>query len=260
MKEKNIYINGVLTKYTITKNGEVYSYYNKKRHKLKWCKNSSGYYCVNLYIDKKLYRQYVHRLVAISFISVPNKYLNKGYNINNLEVNHKNGNKSDNCVNNLEWNTSKENTNHAFSTKLRKIEYGENATDAKISNELANKICMMLEDNKYGVREISEKLQIPSSIVNNIKHKKSWLHISKNYDIDNHTKRSSPKKSKRKPSIKISVQDATTICELLEDNSLSVKEISKMLNITKCKVNSILYGSAWTEVSRKYDFSKRRRK
>jgi hypothetical protein len=53
---------------------------------------------------------YVHRLVAKAFI--PNE-------LNALEVNHKDGNKSNNNVNNLEWCTHLENMRHCFDNNLR---------------------------------------------------------------------------------------------------------------------------------------------
>ena len=56
--------------------------------------NGNGYLFVYLWRDNKSYRRYVHRLVAEYFISNPD---------NLEEVNHINGNKSDNNLNNLEW-------------------------------------------------------------------------------------------------------------------------------------------------------------
>jgi hypothetical protein len=43
----------------------------------------------------------------------------------------------------------------------------------------------------------------------------------------------------------------------LEQSSLSVEEISKRLDIKLCKINDILYGNAWIDISCKYDFSNR---
>lgn len=69
----------------------------------------NGYKYVNLCINDQRKKVYVHRLVAQAFIPNPN---------NKTQVNHKDGNKINNCVNNLEWCTPAENMKHAHSIGL----------------------------------------------------------------------------------------------------------------------------------------------
>ena len=68
-----------------------------------------GYLRVTLTKDKKQNRCSIHRLVAENFLN------NKG---NKTQVNHKDGNKKNNHINNLEWVTNKENCNHAVKHDL----------------------------------------------------------------------------------------------------------------------------------------------
>ena len=69
-----------------------------------------GYAIVNLYNkDKKMKSLSVHRLVATAFIPNPNNY---------SDVNHINGIKLDNRVENLEWCSKQQNTKHAFDNNL----------------------------------------------------------------------------------------------------------------------------------------------
>ena len=102
--------------YYITDSGDIYSvnYLNKKRikriKKLKPIKKTTGYYCVWLCNNTKHFNKLIHRLVAEAFI--PNPLCKK-------TVNHKNGIKTDNRVENLEWCTYSENILHAFKTGLK---------------------------------------------------------------------------------------------------------------------------------------------
>lgn len=72
---------------------------------LKVCHTNDGYQMVNASRPP----QYVHRLVAETWMPNPNHY---------REVNHINGDKSDNRVENLEWTTRSENLRHAYRTGL----------------------------------------------------------------------------------------------------------------------------------------------
>lgn len=92
--------------YKINNKGEIYS--TKSNKKIKPIKQHTGYYHVSLCKNGKIYQKRVHRLVAQTFI--PN-FLNKP------DVNHIDMNKSNNCVENLEWVTKKENNQKMFKIK-----------------------------------------------------------------------------------------------------------------------------------------------
>ena len=70
----------------------------------------SSYLQVLLWKNGRRKMKYLHRLVAETFIPNPE---------NLPEVNHKDGNKSNNCVDNLEWVTHRDNQIHAYKKRLR---------------------------------------------------------------------------------------------------------------------------------------------
>ena len=108
--------------YQISNLGKIrsrYKYNSRKDNKATINKESyknikpveGTYLRVTLVRDKRKKQYLIHRLVAETFIP----------NIENKEqVNHKDGNKHNNNVNNLEWNTRLENMNHAFNNNLAK--------------------------------------------------------------------------------------------------------------------------------------------
>ena len=94
-----------------TKNYNQLGYISKTKL-LRKRKTKRGYYLVTLYKDKEAKSMYVHRLVAENFIS----------NIDNKPcINHKDGDKTNNNKNNLEWCTYSENMIHAHATGLNRF-------------------------------------------------------------------------------------------------------------------------------------------
>ena len=89
--------------YQISNKGHVKSLYKGSERILKPVLNRSGYYYIMLYNDnvRKIFS--LHRLVAQAFIPNPE---------NKPQVNHLDENKKNNCVDNLEWATAKENSNY----------------------------------------------------------------------------------------------------------------------------------------------------
>lgn len=85
------------------------STYFKKGIERKQCHDTNGYLFVLLSVDGKLKQLSTHRIVATAFLGE-----------SDLEVNHKNGNKEDNRVENLEYVTRRENQLHSYRVLHRK--------------------------------------------------------------------------------------------------------------------------------------------
>jgi hypothetical protein len=95
--------------YEITETGKIRHKEKKKTRKASPSKR--GYPVISLRKDGKHYLRTIHILVAKTFIPNPE---------NKPEINHKDGNKWNYNINNLEWTTRKENADHARRTGLHK--------------------------------------------------------------------------------------------------------------------------------------------
>ena len=113
---KQIIVNNISTWYYITEDGRCYnSRTNKYLKGQENCKNH--YFSYNITLpDGSKKRLYAHRLVAEAFLEKP-------LNIKKNQVNHIDGNKLNNKVDNLEWATAAENCQHSYNNELKKVQH-----------------------------------------------------------------------------------------------------------------------------------------
>ena len=129
-------LKGFEDEYKISSNGDII--YKKNNKNINTRISKDGYIRVTLYYQNKSYIKSVHRLTAETFIE-------RKPIINNLEVNHIDGNKLNNNINNLEWVTHKENIMHAWKNKLfepvreASKRYGKNNPNAKRVYQIKDK-------------------------------------------------------------------------------------------------------------------------
>jgi hypothetical protein len=131
----------------------------RKEKILKPCHTGDGYYSYYLYGDNGRVAKKAHRLVAKAFISNSE---------NKPEVNHKNKNRSDNVVNNLEWATESENVKHSYANGTR-VPYwlGKNNPYAKAAIKANKKKvkCDTLNIEFDSVMETADKLGICFTLI-----------------------------------------------------------------------------------------------
>lgn len=142
-----------------------------KKRPLSPCITNWGYQCAVIFIDGARRMRLVHRLVCLAF----NGHIQKG-----LQVNHKNGIKTDNRLSNLELVTPSQNTKHSYEILGRLPSVvsnpGEKNGRAKITASEVKEI-FQLRNSGTPVKQIAEKFGLHKYYVYNLLGGRTWKHI-----------------------------------------------------------------------------------
>jgi predicted XRE-type DNA-binding protein len=123
---------------------------------------------VELWNGGKGKRITVHRLVAQHFIPNPE---------NKPEVNHLNGVKTDNSVDNLEWVTSQENIIHSWENGHSKKRFGEENYHSKLKESEVIEIVTRYNQEKITQTELSREYEVNQSTISRIVNGDRWQHL-----------------------------------------------------------------------------------
>lgn len=234
---KRIYLNNEESKYFITEKGKVISTaYKGKKGRYRELKDSpdhDGYRIITLNHKGRKYTRKIHRLVAEAFIPNPNDL---------PQVNHLDGDKSNNSVENLEWTDCVSNIHHAMNHKLR----------YSISNlDKISAVCDMLENSDKSFKYIADECGVSQGVVAKVKEKRIWKNAVLDRDFSNRKKKVYC--GEKNPSSVITDKQAHEVCKLMVAGK-SPTAIADILNIPKSIVYSIHSGKAWQCVSQYYIF------
>lgn len=153
MKRKGGFEKFSMKDYTITKDGDVIN--NRWNRKVKPQLNGKGY--LRVYMCGKM--RFVHRLVAEKFVPNPD---------NKPQVNHKDGDKTNNHADNLEWVNNQENRNHAVKNGLHS--HGE-CSYAKLDWK---KVAYIRNHRDENPKDLAKMFSVSPSTIRDVWKYRSW--------------------------------------------------------------------------------------
>lgn len=156
--------------YEVSNYGEIRNSRTKKVRRKNILK--TGYYFVSGSLGSRKHKITFknHKAVAETFIKNPN----------NLPiVNHKDGNKLNNRIDNLEWCTFKYNIKHAYENDFVSIKYGEDRSNAKLTIKQVEYIRKnyIPRDRKFGTRGLARKFGVHHSTIVDVLKYVTWNNI-----------------------------------------------------------------------------------
>lgn len=164
----------------------------------------------------------VHRLVALAFIPNPD---------NKPEVNHEDGNKVNNNVENLTWATFSENRKHAFETGLQYGVKGQDNVNAKLTDEKVIELFEKYKTNNYSMQQLADKYDSSLTVVSTIINGTAWTHLN----LGTH-KRDMSKKS-------IITDELIKKVKELKELGYSKRKIEREVGVSRTTVTKILDGN-----------------
>ena len=107
-------------------------------------------------------------------------------NADQYQVNHKDGNKTNNVLTNLEWCDQSYNIKHADQNGLRNMPKGENVHNCTITNEQAETIAQLIAEDKWTYDEIAKMIGCTRNPVADIACGKCFRYLYEKYNLESH--------------------------------------------------------------------------
>lgn len=188
-----------------------------------------GYLRVTTKYKGKSRNAVVHRLLAIAFIPNPNQL---------PQVNHIDGIKTNNSIDNLEWCTNQDNSDHANSSGLRDSMLGEGSHFNVHSEDIIKTVCEMLQEGCRNI-DICRTLDLPKTLVSDVRNKRSWTQLSDNYHIS------------RNKRVSYSEDKIRFICNKLK-SKVPYKDIALQTGVPLHTIRDIRHGKSFKHITSSY--------
>lgn len=247
--------NGIpVPRYQISDHGRLYD--NLYQTMVACSLDKDGYWMASIYIDglEKPYKKIrLHRFELMSFDFRPDFI--------ELQANHKDGNKLDLVLSNLEWTTPMGNTRHGWDNGLNNNR-GINNGNGKYTDDVIHEICRLLDlglsnaqiCDSFNIFDKSERMKF-SAIVSGVKLGKTHRYISNNYHFMQGANVSN----------RYGLEFAELVCQFLSDpnREFTYKEIMDFLQIPneeranfRVYINDLLQGRTAKSVTCKYNLKR----
>ena len=219
--------------YILYEDGRVYSKY-KSIFMSTWL-DTCKYIVVGLSIDGKKSKFLIHRLLAEHFVHNPDPDTL-------VQVNHIDGDKLNNKIENLEWVTAGDNQRHAYETGLKTIPIGEANGRSILSDQEVIEIYNRLLAGESNI-SVAKAYGVERTTIFGIKCKKNWQYLTKDLpDIF----------IKEKPD-KLTEEKVHEVCKLLVEK-VKHQEIADRLNVSKHQVADISRKRCFKHISDQYSW------
>lgn len=172
----------------------------------------------------------IHRLVAIAFVGKPP--------MEDAEVNHINGVKTDNRAINLEWTTRAGNMRHATRSGL--VAAGERARHSKLSEEEVWHIIRLCDTGALQ-SEIAERFGVTQSRVSAIALGNSWKHLERG----RRQRRRGAKRGERNKNAKLNASDVLVIREIHEAGESSRASLAQRFDVSLSTIDRVINRKSW---------------
>jgi len=156
--------------YRVSNMGNVISLHGRGEPEkaLALIRNNDGYIVANLYKQGRLSRKGVHRLILEAFVGPCPK---------GMEGCHNDGDRTNNALSNLRWDTKK--SNHADKVKHGTVMTGEKNPACTVTEATVRAIKARLKDGGHGiVTKVANEFGLKRSLVSDIKSGRSWASVS----------------------------------------------------------------------------------
>ncbi len=207
--------------------------------RLKHGKGSRGEHVMQSQIDRNGYRQiqlyrdgikhclHVAPLVASAFF---------GPCPQGLEVNHIDGDKTNNCIENLEYVTRSENQKHAYAHRLHAPKQGEDHWKSKLTETQVYEIRRLLAEDQLTTIEIGKMYGVNNVVISHINRGKIWRHVPYNGTF--------PIRSTNRRNATLTAEEVAQIRQMLADG-FTQREIAANYGVGPHAISKIKTGARW---------------